>query len=58
MTNSTSECDYMAELYFKLFTDCVKYTKDKKSTKKVDCDNYYNLYLKCAETYSKSNKNI
>lgn len=56
MSSSTRDCDFMAELYFKLFTDCVKYTKDKKTTKQVDCNNYYNVYLKYADMYSTTNK--
>jgi hypothetical protein len=47
----------MAELYFNLYTGCIKYKKQKENKKVIDCSKYFKSFVehsdKCLE-----NKNI
>lgn len=43
----------MAELYFKLYTGCLKYKKEKD--KNIDCDVYHKLSLFHTKEYNKDN---
>lgn len=43
----------MAELYFKLYSGCLKYKKEKD--KNIDCDVYYNSFLFHTKKYNEDN---
>jgi hypothetical protein len=44
----------IAELYFKLYTGCLKYKKEKD--KDIDCDKYYKSFVFHSNKYDKNNK--
>ena len=46
----------MAELYYKLYSGCIKYKKEKD--KQIDCDEFYNKFVFHINNYDKQNKNL
>ncbi len=46
MENSDTDNNYkeMAVLCLKLYTDCIKYKKQKEKHKDLDCDIFYNNF--------------
>jgi hypothetical protein len=43
-SNTNNSDKEMATLCFKLYTDCIKYKKEKEKYKDIDCDKFYNNF--------------
>jgi|688.fasta_scaffold94349_5 hypothetical protein len=54
-----NENENLANLYFKLYTGCIEYKKNKKD-KVIDCEKYYNSYniLSKLNENKDNNKNL
>ena len=55
-TNGNRENKELAILYFKLFLGCIQY-KEITKKKEIDCEKYYNSYIKYLSKFNQENEN-
>lgn len=57
MKNKTNNDKEMAELFYNMYTGCLKFKQQKEeqnSEKKINCDEYYNKFKFFSEKYVNS----
>ncbi len=55
MENTNTDKD-MLDLYFKLYSSCIKYKKEKD--KSIDCDNFYKKFVYFSQRINNSANKI
>jgi benzoyl-CoA reductase/2-hydroxyglutaryl-CoA dehydratase subunit BcrC/BadD/HgdB len=54
MKEAVNQDKNLAEMYFKIYNGCMKYNIEKKKEEVVNCQEYYDQFLRFTEKYMDS----